>query len=151
MKPLRERLKVAGWERSQASAARGAAKTEKSRLAQQEKRDKIATELKDQRLIPKNAVVSIPRKQIETEKLSFDDEHINNDRNHNVNETEAKTWISEAKISVNVWQGEFEKYYGDNGATFVELKSGKIRTAFSREEFDDKTKGILEVLKENEY
>ena len=64
---------------------------------------------------------------------------------------QAETWIKEARISATVWNGRFERYYGAEGAAYVDIIEKQIRTAFSAAEFDDSTKAILEVLKKYGY
>ena len=151
LKPLQDRLRIANWDRKQAAAARGAAKRERKRLEEQFKYDKIVSELKEKKLIPQNAIVSIPRKALNVSDYVFDNEHINTERAHGATREDAETWISTAKISMNVWNGTFEKYYSDEGAVFVNLEEKLLRTAFSAKEYNEKTKAILEVLKENGY
>ena len=53
------------------------------------------------------------------------------------------------KLSVTVWKGKFERYFGEEGATYVDLEKNLIRTAFKKDEFDDVVKKVLEVLKNN--
>ena len=83
--------------------------------------------------------------------LSFDDYHINEQRKHNVTREMAEKWIKESIASVTVWNGMYERYYGVEGAVYVDLQQGKIRTAFSAEEFDEKTMKLLEVFRKYGY
>ena len=84
---------------------------------------------------------------LEIEALQFDDEHINLQRKHNITQEQAQEMIKNAKASVTVWNGRFERYYSDQGVTYVDREKQSIRTAFGPEEFDDKVKKILEALK----
>lgn len=93
--------------------------------------------------------VNLTPTAIDFRKLSFDDIHINKERSHNVTEQEAKEFIQNAKISVTTWKGRFENYFSPNGATYVDLVNQSIRTAYSKSEFDDVTRKVLEVL--NKY
>ena len=54
-------------------------------------------------------------------KLSFDEHHVNQERQHNVTETEAKSYIQNAVFSTTKWKGKFTNYYSDEGATFVDF------------------------------
>ena len=49
-------------------------------------------------------------------------------------------------MKMTVWQGIYENYYSNDGVAFVDTKNKIIRTAFKKEEFDDKTKQYMEVL-----
>ena len=42
-------------------------------------------------------------------------------------------------------------FYGTDGAAYVDIVKKQIRTAFSASEFDNKTKAIMEVLKQYGY
>lgn len=94
--------------------------------------------------------IHIPPKEIDVSNLGFDDNHINTERKHNVTETEAKEFIKNAKLSKTIWQGQYENYYSEAGASYVDIRdeSNKfIRTAFKRHEFNDDSELIMEVLK----
>ena len=41
----------------------------------------------------------------------------------------------------------FEIYVSEDGATYVNLEENTIRTAYKRDQFDEKMMKILEVLK----
>lgn len=120
-------------------------------LAIQEKYDKMVSEMKASGLLPKNAKVNIPPTKIDVKTLAFDDKHINVERKHNVTREMAETWIKESKMSATVWNGRFERYYSKNGATYVDTVEKEIRTAFSKQEFDEKMAGIMEVLEKYGY
>ena len=90
--------------------------------------------------------IHIPAKEIDIESLGFDDFHINSERLHNVSEQEAKTYIENALVSITKRNGLTENYYSKAGAAYVNPINQEIKTAFSKDEFDDKTKLIMEVL-----
>ena len=98
--------------------------------------------------IPKSAVISIPRKGIAVSEFTFDDKHINGERSHFVDRPTAEAWIDTNKISINVWNGNFERYYGTDGAVYVDLETKNIRTAFSAREFDEKNNSNVGGVKE---
>ena len=120
-------------------------------IAEKIKYDTIVAEFKVAGLIPPNAIVHIPPMAVDTTTLSFDDAHINGERGCNVTREQALNWIREAKISVNVLNGRFERYYSESGASYVDFANNSVRTAYSAEEFDEKTQKLMEVLKENGY
>ena len=80
-------------------------------------------------------------------KLSFDEHHVNQERQHNVTETEAKSYIQNAVFSTTKWKGKFTNYYSDEGATFVDNEAQYIRTAFRKEQYDEAATAAMEVLK----
>jgi len=79
--------------------------------------------------------------------LGFDKKHIM-DENHDVNLKSARQYIKNAKISVTkVIEGEeFENYYGDKGATYVNITKNLIRTSFPKKEFNPGTDRILDTV-----
>ena len=111
----------------------------------------MITEIKEVVGLAKNAKVHIPSQEIFIKGLSFDGNHINKERGHNVSREMAEIWIRESKASITVWNGRFERYYGINGAVYVDLEEMKIRTAFAGTEFDEKTLKLLEVLEKYGY
>lgn len=90
-----------------------------------------------------------PKKAVEVSTLTFDDAHINGQRQHGVTEAAAKSYIENAAVSVTRWNGRFEDYFSHRGAAYVDMLKNEIRTAYSSAEFDDKIKAIMEVLKKN--
>ena len=48
------------------------------------------------------------------------------------------------------WEGRFVNYYGPNGAVYIDTENNNIRTAFHKEQFDEHTKKMREVLEKNE-
>ena len=80
-------------------------------------------------------------------KLSFDEHHVNQERQHNVTETEAKSYIQNAVLSTTKWKGKFTNYYSDEGATLVDNEAQYIRTAFRKEQYDEAATAAMEVLK----
>lgn len=148
LRTQQERMEVVGYNWKQETAAEKAYKID---LENRQRYDKMVSELKERQLIPQKAIVHIPHRGIDIASLSFDDAHINAERKHNVTMGMASAWIHGSKVSVNVWNGKFEKYLGEDGAAYVDLHKSEIRTAFSKAEFDDNTKGILEVLSKHGY
>ena len=93
----------------------------------------------------------IPAKPLNTNTLSFDSMHINDERAHRVTKTEAVSFINNAKVSHTVWQGQYERYYSDAGASYVNVKEDYIRTAFKAAEYDESAQNIMKVVKKYGY
>lgn len=85
---------------------------------------------------------------INTDTLSFDDYHVNVEREHKIIEEEARSFINNACFSMTVWDGQFERYYSEFGAAYVNTRTNTIRTAFKSNEYDDYTKQMMEVYRQ---
>ena len=94
--------------------------------------------------------IHVPAKEINTNILKFDDEHINKLRNHKVTKEESIEFIKNSKVSIGKWNGKFENYYAYEGATYVDMEKNLIRTAYKPDEFDKKILKIMEVLSKYE-
>ena len=70
---------------------------------------------------------------------------------HDTNLKSARQYIKNAKLSYTkyVKGEEFENYIGDKGVAFVSITNNRIRTAFSKSDFNDGTKKILATI--NKY
>ena len=139
------RVSVPKFGRSEASKAGWAAKD----YEKQQKDAIIIENLRTAAKLPKAAVIHLEPTKINVDALTFDDAHINAERAHRVSEEQAKQYIRNAKISVSVWNGQFERYYGTEGAAYVNTIKHEIRTAYSRAEFDENTTALIEEMKKN--
>lgn len=139
------RVSVPKFGRSEASRANWAAKD----YEKQQKDAIIIENLRTAAKLPKAAVIHLEPTKINVDTLTFDDAHINAEREHRVSEEQAKQYIRNAKISVSVWNGQFERYYGTEGAAYVNTIKHEIRTAYSRAEFDENTTALIEEMKKN--
>ena len=139
------RVSVPKFGRSEASKAGWAAKD----YEKQQKDAIIIENLRTAAKLPKAAVIHLEPTKINVDALTFDDAHINAEREHRVSEEQAKQYIRNAKISVSVWNGQFERYYGTEGASYVNTIKHEIRTAYSRAEFDENTTALIEEMKKN--
>lgn len=92
--------------------------------------------------------ITLYGRTIETSELSLDNEHTNEEREHGVSLEEAKSFIESACFSVSVWNGVFEKYYSDEGASYVLFGKMIIRTSFKKDEYDEAIQKALEVFHE---
>lgn len=149
LKRQADRESIAGWGRSQAASARADAKKYKKALAEKQRYDTMVAELKKAGGLPKAAKVNIPPRPVSVADLSFDETHINKERGHNVTRAQAEQWIQSARVSVTVWGGRYERYFSNDGATYVDAPNKLIRTAYPKSQFDDKVKAMMEVL--NDY
>ena len=139
------RTSVPKFGRSEAGRANWAAKD----YEKQQKDAIIIENLRTAAKLPKAAVIHLEPTKINVDALTFDDAHINAEREHRVSEEQAKQYIRNAKISVSVWNGQFERYYGTEGAAYVNTIKHEIRTAYSRAEFDENTTALIEEMKKN--
>lgn len=139
------RTSVPKFGRSEGSRANWAAKD----YEKQQKDAIIIENLRTAAKLPKSAVIHLEPTKINVDALTFDDAHINAEREHRVSEEQAKQYIRNAKISVSVWNGQFERYYGTEGAAYVNTIKHEIRTAYSRAEFDENTTALIEEMKKN--
>lgn len=143
----KDREQVVGFDKRVSAEAVGTNKKVQKRLAEKAKNDKIKTEIKN---IGIKGKIDLKPKKIDTSTFSFDELHINQERQHSVSREEAERFIKETDISVTRWNGRFINYYGPNGATYVDIENNNIRTSFHKDEFDEYVKKMREVLKANE-
>lgn len=88
--------------------------------------------------------------KIKVHEFSFDEKHINKDRNHKVTKEEAISFINNAKFSIVRWNGQFENFISEDGASYVNKSKKGIRTSFKSEEYDEKIKTLLKEWKKHE-
>lgn len=115
-------------------------------LTQKDKNVIIKEEIKKV-LHKKKAVVHLKPLDIDVNKLTFDDEHINTERNHSISKETAVSYIKNSLFSISVWNGKYENFYSEQGAVYVNIEEKLIRTAFSKEEFDDMINEVIQVVK----
>lgn len=85
----------------------------------------------------------------DTRYYSFDEEHIAK-REHGVTREEVEHFIDIAPIRISRWNGRYMNYYSDQGAAYLDTEKGIIRTAFKSNEYDEKTRKLIEELKKHE-
>lgn len=117
-------------------------KTEQKKLEEPVINDKIKAEFS---AVGIKGIPKIHPEKIDVSEFTFDQIHINQEREHGVTRTEAEQFIQEADISLTRWNGQFINYYGPHGATYVDVKNKNIRTSFKKEQFDEATLKIREV------
>ena len=119
-------------------------KTEQKILEESAINDKIRAGMKAAGL---RGEINLKPEIPDVSKLSFDEYHINQERQHNVTELEAKRYIQNAVFSTTKWNGKFTNYYSDEGAAFVDNEAQHIKTAFKKEQYDEAATAAMEVLK----
>lgn len=117
-------------------------KTEQKKLEESVINDKIEAEFLAAGI---KGVPKIHPEKVDVSKFTFDQGHINQEREHGVTRIEAEQFIQEADISLTRWNGRFVNYYGPHGATYVDVENKNIRTSFKKEQFDEATLKIREV------
>ena len=135
LRQQRERLKV------------GEANPTKEELEAIEKRKRIAIIKSELKELGFRGKINLEPSKVDFEKLGFDSEHINDERQHEVTFDEAKGFIRRASFSETVWKGQFERYYSEDGAAYVRTSDAFIRTAFKREEYSDNILKALEIVR----
>lgn len=106
---------------------------------------KLQQVMKDKKI---NGKLIMEPKPLNLDNYTFDDEHINKERNHKVTKEQAISFMNKAKFALSRWNGRFINYYADNGAVYIDLKKKRIRTAYSEDEFKDGVKAMMEVFKD---
>ena len=109
-------------------------------------KEKIVQAIKDIGI--KCEKVNYPPKPININDFPFDNTHANEERNHNVTTHEAKSFIKNAVISLTRFNNTYENYYSLEGISYVNIKEKYIRTAYKEKDYDERTKKIMEVLKQ---
>lgn len=119
-------------------------KSEQKALEESAINDKIKADMKAAGM---RGEINLKPEIPDVSKLSFDEHHINQERQHNVTESEAKNYIQNAVFSTTKWKGKFTNYYSDEGAAFVDNEAQHIKTAFKKEQYDEAATAAMEVLK----
>lgn len=112
-------------------------------LTEKDKDDIIINEIKACGIVGE---VYLQPLKIDTDSLSYDKEHFI-ERNRGITFDEAKSYIINARFSISRWNGTFENYYSEKGASYVNIELKEIRTTYSEKDFTDSVRKALEVLK----
>ncbi len=97
-------------------------------------------------------IKGIPIKNIERINLKdfeFDYYHINNERSHGVTKEMAQSFINNSKAAYSRWNGQVIVYVSEKGCSVVNLKEKKVSTSYKSDEYDNKFKMLMEVLKDD--
>lgn len=89
--------------------------------------------------------VRVPPVTVEVERLVFNDEHA---QRHGCSLEDAQSYVRNAKCSVSRkrWDGESLNFYSFDGATYVNPETMKIKTSFSKKDFDQQIIAMMEVF-----
>ena len=139
----KDREKVVGYSQSISARTNAANKTTQKTLAEKVRDDKIKSEIKAAGI---KGTIELKPKIPDLGIIAFDDGHANKERGHNVSMEEAKTFIKSAKFSTTRWNGKFTDYFSEDGAVYVDNETNMIRTAYKKDEFDEKVIAALEVV-----
>ncbi len=85
--------------------------------------------------------------RVDLNEYDFDFYHINNEREHGVTKEMSQEFINNSKAAYSRWNGQVTVYVSENGCSVVNLKNKKVSTSYKNEEYDDKFKKLMEVLK----
>lgn len=89
--------------------------------------------------------IRVPARPIEVDRLDFNDAHA---KRHGCTLEDAKSYIRTSKCSITRkrWDGESVNYYSFDGATYVDSQTMRIKTAYSKKDFDPQTKAVIGVF-----
>ena len=104
---------------------------------------RTALKLKEQGV---KGTIHIPPQTVDTKKYTYNDEHINTERQHGISRAEAESYIGQAVVSITQWKGQRIAFYSKEGVTVVDLAKSKIVTSWSKDEFDDNVKSIIKEV-----
>lgn len=90
--------------------------------------------------------IRVPPERIDVKGLSFRDEHA---ARHGCTVEEARSYVENSVCSIrrSRWDGVSINFYSANGAAYLDSESLKIKTAYSKKDFDSLTNQIVEASK----
>lgn len=135
LRQQRERLKI------------GEVEPSKEFIESVEKKKKAAIIKSELKTLGLKGKINLEPTKIDFAKLSFDNSHINGERQHSVTFDEAKNFVHQSLFSETVWNGQYERYYSEAGAAYIRVQDELIRTAFKRDEYSENILAALEVVK----
>lgn len=138
-----ERMHIANWGKAEAAEAYSTAIREQKAFSLKAKYDIISKEVKE---IGIRGNIILEPVDIDLKDYTFDDKHINFERDHNISRENAESYIKTSKIIITRNNGRFFNFYSSEGAAYVDLEEKNIRTAFAKEQFDEKIIKMMEVL-----
>ena len=106
---------------------------------------KLQQVMKEKRI---NGQLIMNPKPLNLDGYSFDEDHINKERSHNVTREQAISYMKNAEFALSRWDGTFMNYHSLEGAVYIDLKGKKIRTAYPKEDFDSRIKAMMEVFED---
>lgn len=81
-------------------------------------------------------------------KISMDEAHIMG-RGHDVTREQALSYIKNARVTITRNQGgkRWQLYFSDEGAAYLDLDNVQVKTAFTAQQYDEKTKIMMEEIR----
>lgn len=143
----KDREKVVGYSQSISARAVAANKYVQKALAEKARNDKIKAGIKAAGI---KGEITIKPDIPDLKEVLFDNSHANEERGHIVTAEEAKSFIKNAKFSTTRWNGEYTDYFSEEGAAYLNNKTNTIRTAYKKDQFDEKVKKAMEVFKDGQ-
>ncbi len=144
------RVQVVGYDKSVSASAVAANKKYQKEVAEavakRAQYDTIKTKANDLGI---KGSLSVEPTSIDVTSFTFDDTHINTEREHSITREQAISYMENAKYSLTKWNGRYVNYYSDEGAVFVDTKENNIRTAFGSSEYDSETQELMKEV--NKY
>lgn len=141
-----ERQQVYHFDRKISQKAAQARKKQEEKLRQEARERAIIEEIKGAGVKGQKFTFNPKSDESFINSLSFNDVHINTERNHNVSEKEAKEFIRNARLCIERMNGDALNFYCDDGVAYVRIGENMIRTAFKHEEFTPEVLRLMEVL-----
>ena len=89
-------------------------------------------------------------KAIDVRDFSFDYNHINSERKHKVTLNQAISYMDNAVVSITRYNGNSINYYSFQGAVYIRKDLKSIRTAFKKEQYDEKIQKMINEVKKDE-
>ena len=90
--------------------------------------------------------VHVKPKFMDISNYGFDSNHANEIRRHNVTKEDAERYVDNALVSITRYYGKYECFFSSEGAAYVNVEEKNIRTAFKRNEFDERTAKFIEEV-----
>ena len=91
-------------------------------------------------------IINLKPEPVNLARYGFDDKHINKKRKHNVTKEDAQQFINNALVAFTRWNGQYLCFFASEGSAYIDVKNKIIRTAFKREQFDEKSLNFIKVV-----
>ncbi len=91
-------------------------------------------------------IINLKPEPVNLDRYGFDDKHINKKRKHNVTKEDAQQFINNALVAFTRWNGQYLCFFASEGSAYIDVKNKIIRTAFKREQFDEKSLNFIKVV-----
>lgn len=91
-------------------------------------------------------IINLKPEPVNLARYGFDDKHINKKRKHNVTKEDVQQFINNALVAFTRWNGQYLCFFASEGSAYIDVKDKIIRTAFKREQFDEKSLNFIKVV-----